>query len=131
MSGIDVDDVVGQQMPDAIAQLKDQGFKVSVLGGENGGLLCASTEPLGTVAFYGPQRAPKGATITVCGSLSTPQDIYVKPTPTTHPPTSSSGSSSSGGGGGGGGSNSHGPTQTASTPPPRGGGTSHHHRPRP
>ncbi len=122
VSGIDVDDVVGEPMADAVAQIKDQGFKVSVLGGENAGLLCASTEPLGTVAFFGPKRAPKGATITVCGSLSTSQDIYVKPTPTSHPPRSSSGSSSSSGSGsgsstgrGGGGGPSHGPTQTAIT----------------
>jgi hypothetical protein len=87
-----------------------------VLGGENGGLLCASTQPLGTVAFYGPQRAEKGATITLCGSVGTPQDIYVKPTPTPHPSTSQSTSRSSAGGGS---SSNQGPrpTQTAITHP--------------
>jgi membrane peptidoglycan carboxypeptidase len=119
--GNEVDDVVGQPMSDAVAQLKDQGYKVSVLGGDNGGLLCASKQPLGTVAFYGPQRAPKGATITVCGSLSTSQDVYVKPTPTKKPSTGSSGSSGSTGGGT---SNSQGPTQTAITRP---GGRRHPH----
>jgi membrane peptidoglycan carboxypeptidase len=114
--GNEVDDVVGQPVPDAVAQLKDQGYKVAVLGGENGGLLCASTQPLGTVAFYGPQRAEKGATITLCGSVGTPQDIYVKPTPTPHPSTSQSTSGSSAGGGS---SSNQGPrpTQTAITHP--------------
>jgi membrane peptidoglycan carboxypeptidase len=128
--GNEVEDVVGQPVPDAVAQLKDHGFKVSVLGGDNGGLLCASNQPLGTVAFYGPQRAEKGATITLCGSVGTPQDIYVKPPPPP-PPTSTTPSGSTGSSGGGNSSTGPGPTQTAVTSPPHHPHSSHHGRPRP
>jgi hypothetical protein len=45
------------------------------------GLACASSVTIGNVAFYGPHRATKGSTITVCPSSGAPQDVYVPPPP--------------------------------------------------
>ncbi|HEY7276627.1 MAG TPA: hypothetical protein VH594_11730, partial [Trebonia sp.] len=96
--------------------LKSKGYKMQQLDATDL-LTCASTVPLNNVAFYAPQVAPKGSTITVCPSSATPQKIYTPPPPpkpkphsTSKPkPTSGhSGGSGGGNGGGGGGGNGRG-----------------------
>jgi membrane peptidoglycan carboxypeptidase len=124
VNGDTVPDLTGMTLDDAKQALKDKHLKLSIFGGAEGPG-CASKVIYGSVAYYGPTIAPRGATITVCTSTGTEQTLYHKPPP---PPkktkTPSSGASGSGsghagggtgtgsagtGGGGRGGGNSHGP----------------------
>jgi membrane peptidoglycan carboxypeptidase len=84
--GDHVPSVVGLDLTDAKAKLAAAGFKMAQLD-EADGLQCASSLPLGRVAFAGPQIAPKGSTITVCPSNGVAQTVYVAPTPTKKPAT--------------------------------------------
>jgi membrane peptidoglycan carboxypeptidase len=83
--GTNVPDVSGLSLAAARKKLADAGFRMQQLDAA-GGVECASSETLGDVAFYGPHRAVKGTTITVCPSSGAPQDVYVPPPPPP-PPT--------------------------------------------
>ena len=110
-AGVDVPtSILGQDLAAAQATLAAAGFKMAQLDEANK-LLCASSEPSGTVAYFAPQRANPGSTITVCPSLGVPQSVYVAPPPTpvhhtTAPPapgaTTGNGGNGHGHGGGGG-----------------------------
>jgi membrane peptidoglycan carboxypeptidase len=100
---VQVQNVTGQPIATATATLKAQGFTVAELDPT---VSCASQVPTGSVAFYGPQAAAPGTTITICPSSGTAQSVYIRPTPTLHPtPThpasgnAGSGSVSAGGSG--------------------------------
>jgi membrane peptidoglycan carboxypeptidase len=69
--GSAVPPITGMDMASAQATLKAAGFKMTQLDQANG-LQCASTIQAGAVAFYGPQIAPPGSTITVCPSSGIP-----------------------------------------------------------
>ena len=97
VAGTDVPSLTGLSLSDARQELSANGFKISRLGGADN-LLCPSKEPFDTVAYYGPQRATQGSTITVCMSSGSPQFVYKpppKPTKSPSPGGTSSGSSSS------------------------------------
>ena len=83
--GSAVPDVTGMDMASAEAKLKAAGFVMKQLDKANQ-LQCASKVPYGSVAFYGPQIAEKGATITVCPSSGQGQSIYTPPPPPPPPP---------------------------------------------
>ncbi len=85
VAGVTVPDVRGLSLPAASNRLASAGFRMDQLDAANG-LACASTVTTGNVAFYGPHRAPKGTTVTVCPSSGAPQDVYVPPPPPP-PPT--------------------------------------------
>jgi membrane peptidoglycan carboxypeptidase len=86
--GKDVPDVTGHSLTDAQQMLTGAGFKMQQLDAADG-VQCASKVQAGQVAFYGPQRAPSGSTITVCPSLGIGQVVYVpKPKPTKTPTSS-------------------------------------------
>jgi membrane peptidoglycan carboxypeptidase len=94
----------GMTLAAATAAAKDSGFKVQQLSPD---VRCPSTQLFGTVAYYAPQIASPGATITVCLSSAFGQTTNA-PTPTaTRPATSSSAHSSS----------THRTTSAHSTPP--------------
>ncbi|MCU1658347.1 MAG: Membrane carboxypeptidase (Penicillin-binding protein), partial [Pseudonocardiales bacterium] len=76
--GDPVPSVVGLDMATAKARLTSAGFKMAELDAADQ-LQCASALPLGTVAFAGPQLAPKGSTITVCPSNGIQQHVYAPP----------------------------------------------------
>jgi membrane peptidoglycan carboxypeptidase len=99
-----VPDVVGQSLSDARRTLADAGFHLVQLGASDQlNLHCASSAAFDTVAYYGPQRANRGDTITVCLSSQAPQYVYVPPPPPPPPPAHSNRPPSHGHGGGGGG----------------------------
>lgn len=108
VDGESVPNVTGMSLDEARSTLKSKGYKMQQLDATDL-LTCASRIPLNDVAFYGPQVAPKGSTITVCPSSASPQKIYVPPPPpkphsTKQPkpkPSSGHGSSAAGGRGGG------------------------------
>ncbi len=75
-AGNPVPDIRGQSLSQADVTLSSRGFKLQRLDPT---VQCASSEPAGMVAYYGPQRAPQGATITVCPSNGVPQKVYVPP----------------------------------------------------
>jgi membrane peptidoglycan carboxypeptidase len=104
VGGQAVPSVLGMTATDARRTLADYGFKMVQLGGSDPlGLHCASPEPYDTVGYYGPQRADRGDTITVCLSNQVKQYVYIPPPPTrSNPP-------SRGAGGGGGSTTSPGP----------------------
>ncbi len=79
VSGSDVPDVTGMDLSTAKKRLKSAGFTASVLGAGSG-LLCASDVDPYSIAFYGPHRAPKGSTITLCESSGAGQ-TYAIPRP--------------------------------------------------
>jgi membrane peptidoglycan carboxypeptidase len=85
IDGTDVPDVSGLSLTDASTKLKSAGFVMKQLD-QADQLLCASKQAYGTVAFYGPQRATAGATITVCPSSGVSQPVYIPP-PTKKTPT--------------------------------------------
>src|SRR5664279_671341 len=118
VQGDTVPNVVGLDLATAKQRLKAANFTMVQLDAANQ-LLCASAEPLGTVAFYGPQRAPKGSTVTVCPSSGIRQDIYVPPPPPPPPPTHASSSGHPSGAGSTPGGASGRPS------PPRGTGSRH------
>lgn len=82
--GVHVPNVVGQDLPTAQRTLSQAGFTMVRLG-QDQLLRCASPQPTDRVAYYGPQIAPQGATITVCASLGLAQTVYVAPTPSPTP----------------------------------------------
>ncbi|MGH8959962.1 MAG: penicillin-binding protein [Jatrophihabitantaceae bacterium] len=117
--GTDVPPITGMTLSQALSTLKSAGFKMRQLD-QADQLMCASKQPYGSVAFYGPQRAPAGATITVCPSSSVGQSVYQPPPPPpatktktkTHGPTThGSGHTGHGGGGPGGGNGGSPPGQ--------------------
>ncbi|MCW2497003.1 transglycosylase domain-containing protein [Jatrophihabitans sp.] len=127
--GDEVPDVTGLDATAAKARLADAGFKMTELGGSQS-LRCPSSEATSTVAYYGPQRAVKGTTVTVCLSSGIPQETYHKPTPPPKPtssansgtPTSGTSGSTPGGGGGIVRTNTPSSTPTTGAAP-----TTHHH----
>ena len=127
--GTQVPDVVGQSPSDARATLRREGFRMQVLDAADG-LSCASDQTVpGVIAYYGPQTATRGSTITVCPASGTKQTVYVPPPPpkpTPHKSKTRSSSSNTGGGhggghGGGNGGGNGGGRRTG-TPPGRGNG---------
>ena len=84
-----VPSVVGMDLAAAQQTLTRAGYKWVLFDAVNQ-LLCPSQQPLGKIAFAGPQIAPKGATITICPSSGVRQTIFVppvvKPRPTKTPP---------------------------------------------
>jgi len=130
VDGDKVPDVTGKEPADAKHQLTAAGYKVATLGGSANPISCASDVEFGKIAYYGPQIAPQGSTITICPSLGFPQQVNTvskpkpKPskTPTTHSsshshPSSGTSSSSSGRSQGHGNGNGRG---NRSTPPGNG-----------
>jgi membrane peptidoglycan carboxypeptidase len=87
----------GMTIEAATAAAKDAGYKLQQLGGSgNDRVTCPSSQAFGTVAYFAPQIAPQGSTITVCASTGYPQATNATPSPTKpKPPTSSSRHSSS------------------------------------
>ena len=79
-AGVPVPSVTGLSVAEAQARLAGAGFKMAQLDATNR-LLCASNQPTGSVAFYGPQIAPPGSVITVCPSLGVAQQVYIPPPP--------------------------------------------------
>jgi membrane peptidoglycan carboxypeptidase len=118
--GDDVPDIVGDDMDEAKAKLSDAGFKMALVDPDPANkVYCPSSQPYGKVAYYGPQKAQQGDTVTVCPSLGQPQQIYVPPKPTPKPkptkkptkttsPTGATSTAPATGGGGGGGGNGRG-----------------------
>jgi membrane peptidoglycan carboxypeptidase len=94
--GEPVPPVVGQTLAQAQATLAGAGFKMAQLDAANH-TTCASTQPLGTVAYAGPQIAVRGSTIVVCPSNSI-QPFVATPPPPRSNPGRSSGAASSGAG---------------------------------
>jgi membrane peptidoglycan carboxypeptidase len=129
--GESVPNVVGEDYTTAKAHLASAGYTTAELGGTLAPVSCPSTIAGGSVAFYGPEIAQKGATITVCISSGAEQVVYHAPPPppprTKAPPSGAPSSGSSGPGSGGGivstGSASSGPSSTSSGTGP----SSHHH----
>jgi membrane peptidoglycan carboxypeptidase len=78
--GPQIPNVIGATLSSAVAQLETAGYHVVQFDPANQ-TQCASAEPLGTVAFAGPQQAPKGSTITVCVSNGIHQFVYTPPPP--------------------------------------------------
>ena len=110
--GTVVPNLEGQSPAAARTMLTGLGFKMVRLG-DSDNLLCPSKEPYGTIAFYGPQRAGHGATITVCVSSGVGQTVIVpKPHKTATGTASGSGSATASG--------------TSSSSPPPGGSSSSH-----
>jgi membrane peptidoglycan carboxypeptidase len=104
--GVPVPSVVGLDLVNAKALLASKGFRMAELD-QGSNLECASSVPLGSIAYAGPSIAPPGSTIVVCPSNGVSVITSTQASRTT-----------SGGGGGGGGQNN--PPTT-----PRGGGGSH------
>jgi len=90
--------LTGRSEGDATTQLTAAGYKVKVLP-----FACGSQVPAGNVAFYGPQQAEPGATISICLSSGVAPTLYVAPTKT--PSKTPGGSTAPSGGTGGGGAN--------------------------
>jgi membrane peptidoglycan carboxypeptidase len=114
--------IQGMSLAEARTTLSQYGFRLSELGGHGALNLCPSSEPYNTIGYYGPQRADRGSTITVCLSSGVPQYVYVPPPPPPVKPTQPPGGGQGGGGGGGGGGNS-----SSSSPTPPGHGHGHGH----
>ena len=97
--GQDVPPIAGLTEQAAKATLQQAGFQMAVLGGTGSPVLCPSTVTTSSVAFFGPAKAVKGTTITVCLSSGVAQATYVPPRPTfkptqpTHSPPSGSNTS--------------------------------------
>jgi membrane peptidoglycan carboxypeptidase len=89
--GTAVPPVIGMTYAAATAALTGAGFKIARLGTAAEDLHCASSETLDTIAYSGPQLAPKGSTITVCPSSGTKQFIYRAPVKKTTSPVSPGG----------------------------------------
>jgi membrane peptidoglycan carboxypeptidase len=144
VAGAEVPDLTGQSLTDAAATLKNAGYKMAEF---NKGALsgCPSgTVPSGQVAYYAPQIAPAGATITVCPSSGVTQPVAVikppKPPPSpghghghgNQNPANGNGNSGDSGTGGSGGGPNGGPGGTTSPAPGpgHGNGNGGGHRPR-
>ncbi|HLY32972.1 MAG TPA: transglycosylase domain-containing protein [Jatrophihabitantaceae bacterium] len=92
VAGIAVPPITGMDLTTAANTLKAAGFKMVQLDQKNS-LQCASAVPPGNVAFYGPQIALPGSTITVCPSNGSPPLAQPVPVPHVSPsrsPVSSS-----------------------------------------
>ena len=98
--GEQIPSIVGQPLAQAQAMLSAAGFKMEQLDSANH-TTCASTLPIGTVAYAGPQLAARGSTITVCPSNGVKPFVYSPPPPTkqTTTVTRTSGAPSQPGGG--------------------------------
>ncbi|MDQ1744405.1 MAG: hypothetical protein QOE23_2744, partial [Pseudonocardiales bacterium] len=72
--GNPVPSVVGMSQDEAIQFLAGQGFVGKPLA-----VPCGSRERPGNVAFYSPQIAEPGATISLCISTGVPAEVYVPP----------------------------------------------------
>ena len=107
VSGEDVPPIQGMSYSDAKAALAAQGFKIRNLDAADN-LECASSEPIDTVGYYGPQKAKPGSTITVCLSSSVPQWTPPPPPPPTKPRNTGHGTGHGTGNGSGSGSGSGG-----------------------
>ena len=83
--GDTVPDITGMTPDEARAQLKRSHFTMRMLDSADG-LECPSTVLEGHIAFYAPDKAPRGSTITVCPSSGTEQAIYTPPPPPPPPP---------------------------------------------
>ncbi|MDQ6850503.1 MAG: transglycosylase domain-containing protein [Actinomycetota bacterium] len=92
--GDSVPDVTGLTLAEAKSRLTTYGYKMAQLDPSDQ-VLCASSHTLSTIAYYAPQRAPRGSTITVCPSSGRQQSIYVPPPPPPPPPPVTQPSSSS------------------------------------
>jgi membrane peptidoglycan carboxypeptidase len=88
--GTPVPDIVGKDLATAKTMLTGAGFKMQQLD-QASGTQCASGEPLNTVAYYGPQLATPGSTITVCPSAGQPQQVFVPPPAPVTTPTTAAG----------------------------------------
>jgi membrane peptidoglycan carboxypeptidase len=76
--GTDVPDVTGLEPKEAKSRLAAAGFTMRYLDPDAGNAVqCASSQPFGTIGYYGPKVAPRGSAITVCVSKGVPQPIYV------------------------------------------------------
>jgi len=127
--GGQVPDLTGHSLSEAATMLSAAGYKLQYLDKADN-VSCASSVTYGQVAYYAPQIAPKGATITVCPSSGQPQlvaQVQTSPPPshnqghgTQHGGTSTGTAGSGGGGGQGGGGNGGGNTNNP------GHGGSHH-----
>ena len=114
------DSAPGQKLPmltnatvdDATTQLTSAGFKVKILP-----FACGSQVTAGNVAFYGPQQAEPGATISVCLSSGVAPTLYVAP-PRNNPSKTPPGSGPTGGPGGPGGGHGGGGHIGAPVTPP-------------
>ena len=113
MPGTEVPDLTGHSLSEAANMLSDAGFKMQQLDKADN-VSCASDVTYGQVAYYAPQIATKGATITVCPSSGQPQLVsHYTPPPVNnqghgnHPGggtgNGGTGTGTSGSGGGGGG----------------------------
>lgn len=108
--GNGVPDLTGQSLTDAAATLKDAGYKMAEF--DKGTLSgCPSTVASGDVAYYAPQIAPAGATITVCPSSGVSQPIYHAPPPPPPTNTHRGGNGNTHGGGNSQGGNQNGRNQ--------------------
>jgi membrane peptidoglycan carboxypeptidase len=99
--GNDVPDVTGMGLSAARSMLAQYGYKLSRLAARDN-LLCPSSEPFDTVAYFGPERAPVGSTITVCVSSGVGQTVvipHIVVPPPTHPPGNGGGGAGHRGGG--------------------------------
>jgi membrane peptidoglycan carboxypeptidase len=76
--GVPVPNLTGQDLATAKQMLTSAGFKMVQLDAANN-LTCASSVPAGHVAFFGPQIAQPGSTVTVCPSSGAPQQTFVPP----------------------------------------------------
>lgn len=85
---IPVQPVTNLPLDQATAALQAQGFKVVNFGQVYPGVRCGSSAPYDTVAYYSPQVAVPGSTITVC--MSNGQTVY-SPPPPPRPSTSAPG----------------------------------------
>ncbi len=117
-----VPNVTGLTLADAQRKLRTYGYKMVQLDpGDQ--LLCASDVTLSEVAYYAPQRAPRGSTITVCPSSGKQQDIYTPPPPPPPPPPPTHPSSATHRTTQAAPTKTHGPTRPPGrTKPPRSGG---------
>jgi len=116
--GTEVPDLTGHTLSEAASMLSAAGFKMQQLDKADN-VSCASSVTYGQVAYYAPQIATKGATITVCPSSGQPQLVATYTPPPAHNQghgnqngagggSTSTGTAGAGGGGPGSGGPGHG-----------------------
>jgi membrane peptidoglycan carboxypeptidase len=123
-AGQDVPDVTGLSYSEAKDRLAQDGFKIRNLDAADN-LLCASSQPLESVAYYAPQKAEPGSTITVCLSSNVANYIPPPPPPATHPRTTGNGNSGNGNNRNSGGTNNRGNGNSGSGNSGHGNGNGH------
>jgi membrane peptidoglycan carboxypeptidase len=79
---VPVPNVIGQPVNAAIATLEQRGFKAVTMATE-----CGSAQLQTLVAYYSPQSAAPGTTVTICISTGTAPYIYKPPPVLTKPPS--------------------------------------------